>query len=223
VTPFHGEKGTTWEGGMRVPQVVRWPGVIEPGTVVNDIMSHEDWMPTLVAAAGDPDIVEKLGQGTTANGKEWRVHLDGYNFLPFFMGEEEESPRQEIIYFGQGGELNAVRYNDWKINFAGVYGNIATGERRTTNWPMIVNLRADPYETMPFEGEMGYLRWYADNMWLFVPVQQVVKEFLSTVSEYPFQAGSSLNASNINYNTLRAADAMERLGQIETLMPPARQ
>jgi arylsulfatase len=222
ITPFHGEKGTTWEGGFRVPQVVRWPGVIEPGTVVNNIMSHLDWMPTLVAAAGEPEVVEKLKEGYTANGKEFKVHLDGYNFLPFFKGEVEESPRHQVIYFSQGGELNAVRYDDWKINFAGVYGNIATGERRTTNWPMIINLKADPYEQMPFESDMGYLRWYADNMWLFVPVQGVVQEFLATIEGYPFQPGSTLNASGINYQSLRAADAIERLGQLETLMPPNR-
>jgi arylsulfatase len=222
ITPFHGEKGTTWEGGFRVPQVVRWPGVIEPGTVVNNIMSHLDWMPTLVAAAGEPEVVEKLKEGYTANGKEFKVHLDGYNFLPFFKGEVEESPRHQVIYFSQGGELNAVRYDDWKINFAGVYGNIATGERRTTNWPMIINLKADPYEQMPFESDMGYLRWYADNMWLFVPVQGVVQEFLATIEGYPFQPGSTLNASGINYQSLRAADAIARLGQVETLMPPNR-
>jgi arylsulfatase len=223
ITPFHGEKGTTWEGGFRVPQIVRWPGVIEPGSVVNEIMSHLDWMPTLVAAAGEPEVVEKLKEGYTANGKEFRVHLDGLNFLPFFKGEVDESPRHQIIYFSQGGELNAVRYDDWKINFAGVYGNIATGERRTTNWPMIVNLKADPYEQMPFEGEMGYMRWYAENMWLFVPVQSVVQEFIATIDGYPFQPGSTLNASGINYQSLRAAGAIERLGQLETLMPPGRQ
>ena len=221
-TPFHGEKGTTWEGGFRVPQVVRWPGVLEPGTIINDIMSHEDWMPTLLAAVGDPDVAESLREGHQANGTEWRVHLDGYNFLPFFTGEEDEGPREEIFYFGQGGELNAVRWNDWKVHFAGVYGDIATGIRQITNWPLIVNLRADPYERAPFESSM-YIRWYADNMWLFVPIQQEIREFLATIPDFPFQIGSSLSAGNINYNTLQAAEALRRLGDVETLMPPSRQ
>ena len=117
-TPFHGEKGTTWEGGFRVPMLVRWPGVIKPGTIINDIFSQEDWLPTLLAAAGEPDIVEKLKKGYKANGKTWKVHLDGYNFLPYFKGEAKKGPREEIFYFGQGGELNAVRWNDWKVHFA---------------------------------------------------------------------------------------------------------
>ena len=219
ITPFHGEKGTTWEGGMRVPCVVRWPGVIKPGTVVNNIMSHEDWMPTFLAAAGVPDVVDKLKKGYKANGKTFKIHADGFNFLPFFQGKTKESPRHSIIYFGQGGELNAVRYDDWKINFAAVHGNIAFGERRVTNWPLIVNLRADPYEKMPFESA-SYLRWYADNMWLFVPIQGVIKEFLDTMDEYPFQMGTSLNAAGINYNTLRAAAVMERIEKMEGFALP---
>ena len=219
ITPFHGEKGTTWEGGMRVPYVVRWPGVIEPGSVFNDIMSQEDWMPTLLTAAGVPDIAEKLKEGYAANNKEWRVHLDGYDFLPYFKGGVEKGPRDTIYYFGQGGELNAVRWNDWKIHFASIVGNIATGFRQATNWPLIVNLRADPYEKMPHEAEMGYLRWYADNMWLFVPIQEKIKEFLMTIPEYPFQVGATLNAAGINYQTLKAADALKRLEQLETLSP----
>ncbi len=222
ITPFHGEKGTTWEGGMRVPQVVRWPGVIEPGSIINEIMSHEDWLPTLLAAAGDPDIFERLKSGHTANGKEWRVHLDGYNFMPFFKGEADDGPRDQILYFGQGGELNAVRVRNWKVNFAGIQGNIATGFRQATNWPLIVNLRADPYEEMPFESGM-YIRWYADNMWLFVPIQQKLKAFFETLNDYPFQFGSSLSVSNVDYRTLRAAQALKRLENMETLMPPAMQ
>ncbi len=220
ITPFQGEKGTTWEGGFRVPCVVRWPGVIKPGTIYNNIMSQEDWLPTFLAAAGEPDIVEKLKKGYTANGKEFKVHLDGSNFLPFFKGETEESPRKSIIYFGQGGDLNAVRYEDWKINFAVINGNIATGVREVTGWPMIVNLRADPFEKMPHEGEMGYLRWYADNMWLFVPVQGVIKEFLATIPDYPVQEGSSLNAAGINYQTLKAGAALKRLEEMETIARP---
>jgi arylsulfatase A-like enzyme len=220
ITPFYGEKGTTWEGGFRVPCVIRWPGVIKPGTIYNEIMSQEDWMPTLLAAAGVPDVKEKLMEGYQANGKSFKVHLDGDNFLPFFKGDVKESPRKSIMYFSQGGELNAVRYADWKVNFASIKGNIATGTREVTGWPMIINLRADPYEKAPHEGEMGYLRWYADNMWIFVPIQGVIKEFLTTVPKYPFQVGSSLNAAGINYQTLKAAAAMKRLQELENISRP---
>jgi arylsulfatase A-like enzyme len=220
ITPFHGEKGTTWEGGMRVPLIVRWPGVIKPGTVHNEIISQEDWMPTLLAAAGEPDVVGKLAKGLSANGKSFKVHADGYNFLPYFKGEAQKAPREEILYFGQGGDLNAVRWNDWKVNFAGVDGNIATGVRKVTGWPLIVNLRADPYEKMPFEST-SYIRWYADNIWLFVPVQEQVKKFIASIPNYPFQEGSSLNASGINYQTLKAADALRRINAIGALGPPS--
>src|SRR5262245_30263868 len=219
-TPFKGEKGTTWEGGFRIPLVVRWPGVIKPGTVINNIISQEDWMPTLLAAAGEPNVVEKLKTGYDANGKTFKIHADGYNFLPFLKGEAKKGPREEIFYFGQGGELNALRWNDWKVHFAVNEGNIAFGTRKVTPWPTIINLRADPYEKAPGESEM-YLRWYGDNIWLFVPVQQKLRAFLSTVSQYPFQEGSSLNAANINYMTLKAAAALKRLQDIESLGRPS--
>jgi arylsulfatase len=218
-TPFHSEKGTTWEGGFRVPMLVRWPGVIKPGTIINDIFSQEDWLPTLLAAAGEPDIVEKLKKGYQANGKTWKVHADGYNFLPYFKGEVKKGPREEIFYFGQDGDLNAVRWNDWKVHFAVLNGNIATALREVPAWPVVVNLRADPYEKAPHESEM-YLRWYADNIWLFVPVQQKLKGFLLSLPDYPFQQGSSLNAANINYNSIQAMQAMKRLKELETLSSP---
>jgi arylsulfatase A-like enzyme len=217
ITPFHGEKGTTWEGGMRVPAMVRWPGAIAPGTIINEIVSHEDWIPTIMAAVGEPDVKEKLKKGYSANGKTWKVHLDGYNYLPYFKGEAEVGPRNEILYFGQGGELNAVRYNKWKVNFAGIEGNIATGKRVVTNWPLIVNLHEDPYEMMPFEsGE--YIRWYIDQMWVMVPMQNVIKSFFKTIPDYPFQAGSSLSVSNVGYGTLQEKEALNRLKQMETIM-----
>jgi arylsulfatase len=220
MTPFHGEKGTTWEGGFRVPCLVRWPGTVKPGTVYNDIMSQEDWMPTLLAAAGVSDIKAKLMKGHNAGNKEFRVHLDGDNFMPYFKRETERGPRKSIIYFGQGGELNAVRYEDWKIHFAMQQGNIATATREVTGWPAIVNLRADPYEKAMHEGDMGYLRWYADNMWIFVPIQGVIKDFLVTLPDYPYQVGSSLNAAGINYQSLKAAAALKRLQELETISRP---
>jgi arylsulfatase len=219
-TPFHGEKGTTWEGGFRVPLVVRWPGVIKPRTIYNDIISQEDWMPTLLAAAGVPDVVEKLKQGYHANGKTFKIHPDGYNFLPYFKNETKTAPRDTIFYFSQAGDLNAIRWNDWKVHFAVTHGNIAEGPRDVPGWPMIINLRADPYEKAPHESGM-YIRWYGDNIWLFVPVQQKLKEFLMTIPQFPFQEGMNLNAAGINYQSLKAAQALKRLEDIDSLSDPA--
>jgi arylsulfatase A-like enzyme len=218
-TPFHGEKGSTWEGGFRVPMLVRWPGVIKPGTIVNDIFSQEDWLPTLLDAAGVPDVVEKVRAGYTTGGKTWKAHLDGYDFAPYFRGEVSKGPREEIFYFGQGGELNAVRWNDWKVHFAVTNGNIATAVREVPAWPVIVNLRADPYEKAPSESGM-YIRWYADNIWLFVPVQQKLGAFLGTLRDFPFQQGTTLNAADVDYTSIQAAQAMKRLQQLENLAPP---
>jgi arylsulfatase A-like enzyme len=215
-TPFHGEKGTTWEGGFRVPMVVRWPGVIKPGTIFNDIFSQEDWLPTLLAAAGEPDIVEKLKNGYQANGKTWKVHADGYNFLPYFKGEAEKGPREEIFYFAQAGDLNAVRWNDWKISFAQENGNIRSAVRDVTAWPEVVNLRADPYEKAPRDSDL-YMRWYADNMWIFVPLQQKLQPFLVSLTAYPFQRGVNLNPANLNYNSLQLMQAAKRLNELQTV------
>lgn len=126
--PFKGEKGATWEGSFRAPAVVRWSRVIKPGTVVNDIMSHEDWMPTLLAAAGDPDVKQKLLKGLKAADKTFKNHLDGYKFMPFFKGEVAAGPRHEIFYVDDNANLNALRYNDWKISFAWIEGHLFSGK-----------------------------------------------------------------------------------------------
>jgi arylsulfatase len=194
-TPFKGEKGTTWEGGFRAPCAIRWPGTIEAGTVYNDIFSHEDMMPTLLAAAGVPDVKEKLLKGYQANGKNFKVHLDGYNLMPFFKGEVKESPRHEIFYFDAGGNLNAIRYNNWKIHFALMEGDISTAYRKTPSWPVVINLRADPFE-VSYESAM-YMRWMADNMWLFVPAQAYVGEFLETFKDFPPVSGGSLGVDKV--------------------------
>ena len=195
-------------------------GVIKPGTQINEIVAHNDWMPTLLAAAGEPNIKEKLFKGHQAGSKKFKVHLDGYNLLPFLQGKEKKGPRVEYIYFSQGGELNAIRVHDWKVHFAVQQGNIATGTRQVPGWPTIINLRADPFERAPHESGM-YIRWYADNMWMFVPVQQKLKEFFVDFEEYPYQAGSSLNAAGIGYQTIKMAEALKRLGQLETIALPS--
>jgi len=196
ITPFHGEKGTTWEGGFRVPSLIRWPGVIEPGTIYNDIFSHEDMMPTLLAAAGEPNVKEKLLDGHRAGDKTFRVHLDGYNLMPFLQGRVGESPRESIFYFDQAGGLNAVRVEDWKLHFTILEGPINEAVRIKRAWPVVINLRADPYEIM-WEESQRYMRWMADNMWTFVPAQQYVAEFLATFREFPPVRGSSLSVDNV--------------------------
>ncbi len=219
MTMFRSEKGTTWEGGFRIPMMVRWPGVVKPGTVCNEIISLMDWFPTFCAAAGIPDIKEKMAQGFDAGGgKSFKVHLDGYNFMPYLEGKEKAGPRDGIYYFDQGGNLNAVRWNDWKLSFAVIKGNIATGTREVTSWANMTNLRMDPYERGNEEGGEA-LKFMAQQMWLLVPIQAKIKEFFADFHEYPFQAGSSLNAGGINYGLLRQQDAMKRLNELERLSP----
>ena len=194
-TPFAGEKGTTWEGGFRVPCAIRWPGVIKPGTVSNDIHSHEDMMPTLLAAAGVPDVKERLLTGYQANGKNFKVHLDGYNLMPLWKGDIDVNPRNEIFYFDAGGNLNAIRYRDWKLHFTIMEGSINEAYRKSPSWPVVINLRADPYEVSWKSAD--YLKWYADNMWLFVPAQKFTGQFLATFKEFPAVGGSSLSMDKV--------------------------
>ena len=145
--PFRGEKGTVFEGGFRVPMLVRWPGVIKPGTIVNNVMAAEDWMPTLVAAAGgDPDLKAKLLTGYQAGAKTFKNHLDGYNFMPFFEGKVTESPRREFFYFSDNADLMAMRFDQWKITFKTIVGNLFSGKEESTNLPLVTNLRVDPWE-----------------------------------------------------------------------------
>ena len=179
--PFRGYKGTTWEGGFRVPAVVRWPGTVKPGTVINDIFSMEDWVPTLMAAAGEPDVKEKLLTGYKANGKTFKVHLDGYDQTALLSGQGP-GKRHEIFYFDDQGSLNAIRYDRWKIHFTLMTDWINGG--RQSGWPKVVDLRADPFERAMEESDM-YFRWYGDKMWTFVPAQAVTARFLGTFKEFP--------------------------------------
>ena len=187
-TPFRGEKNTNWEGGWRVPAMVRWPGKIKAGSVSNDIMHHMDWLPTFVAMAGDPNIKEKLLQKKKRRQKGFRVHLDGYNFLPYLTGQEERAPRQEVFYFTDDGDLAAVRYNDWKAVFL---------EQKTEGtlrvWmdpfvplrvPLILNLRRDPYERAPITSNT-YYDWLIDRAYMLYGAQAIVGNFLKTFQEFP--------------------------------------
>jgi arylsulfatase A-like enzyme len=187
-TPFRGEKNTNWEGGWRVPAMVRWPGKIKPGTWSNQIMHHLDWMPTLLAAAGDPNIKEELLKGVSANGRNYKVHLDGYNMLPLLTGQVEQGPRHEIFYFSDDGDLTALRYDDWKLIFM---EQKAMGTFRV--WmepfvplrvPLIENLRRDPYERATLTSNT-YYDWLLDRAFLLVPAQAYVAKFLATFKEFP--------------------------------------
>jgi arylsulfatase A-like enzyme len=193
--PFRGEKGVTYEGGFRVPMVVKWPGAIKPGTIVNEIMAHEDWLPTLLAAAGDPDIKENLLKGTKVGDKTFKTHLDGYNFLPYFKGEVPAGPRHEFFYFSTDADLMAVRYDAWKISFKTIRGNLFTGMAQSTQAPIVTNLRQDPWERYQDES-MNYGRWWGEKLWTMVPAVQIVGGFLQTFKEYPpSQASGSLTVT----------------------------
>ncbi len=188
MTPFRSEKNTNWEGAMRVPAFVRWPGHIEAGSVTNEIVHHMDWMPTLLAIAGEPNVKEKLLTGYRAEGKTYKVHLDGYNVLPLLTGKTDKSPRKEIFYFSDDGDLTALRYGDWKLIFM---------EQKTEEtlriWmepfvplriPLIINLRRDPYER-GMKTSNTYLDWLIDRAYLLVPAQAYVGKFLETFKDYP--------------------------------------
>ena len=183
-SPFRGEKGTTFEGGFRVPTVIRWPGKIKPGTIINDIMSAEDWLPTLIAAAGNPNVTEQLLTGYKAGDRTFRNHLDGYNFMPFFEGDTASGPRDDFFYFSDNADLNAVRYRDWKVAFAWVKGNLFTGQQESLNVPIVINLRMDPFERFP-DQSMSYVQWWGEKLWTLVPAQAVVAKYLNTFIEYP--------------------------------------
>lgn len=188
-TPFFGEKTTNWEGGWRVPSMVRWPGHIEAGSVSNEVVHHMDWLPTLLAAAGRPNIKEELKtDGVTAIGREYRVHLDGYNLLPMLTGESEESGRKEIFYFSDDGDLTAVRYGDWKMIFMEQkeYSTFRAFIEPFTplRIPLIFNLRRDPYERS-YRTSNTYYDWILDRVYFLVPAQQYVASFLATFEEFP--------------------------------------
>ena len=189
MTPFRGEKNTNWEGGWRVPAMVRWPGKIEQGSWSNEIMHHMDWLPTFLAAAGVDDIKEQLKKGgVSAIDREYKVHLDGYNFLPYLTGQEEKGPRDEIFYFTDDGDLSALRYRDWKVIFLEQRAEATLQAWREPfvplRAPMLENLRRDPYERGMVTSNT-YDDWWLDRAFLLVPAQAYVAKFLETFKEFP--------------------------------------
>ena len=185
--PFRGEKNTTWEGGFRVPMMVRWPGKIKAGQVSNEIISMEDWMPTLLAVAGDTNIKEKLLKGHSAGDMTYKVHLDGYNMVPYFTGETDEGPRVELFYFTDDGQLSALRYGQWKMMFSEqrAHGFDVWQEPLVTlRFPKLLNLRRDPFERADHES-IGYGIWRAERMYMLAPGAAIVGQFLATFQEFP--------------------------------------
>ena len=186
-TMFRGEKNTNWEGGYRVPCVIRWPGVIKPGTIINDVGAHEDMLTTLVAAAGDTTAKADLLKGRTIDGKTYKVHLDGYDLGPALRGESPW-PRKEFIYWTDDGSVAALRYGPWKVTFL---------EQRAHGlrvWqdpfvelraPLLTNLRMDPFERAEHENAMGYQRWYMEHMFIFAPASAYVGQWLQSFKEFP--------------------------------------
>lgn len=186
-TPFHGEKNSSWEGAFRVPAFVKWPGHFPAGTTLNGIVSHEDWLPTFAAIAGDTDVKERLLKGTTINGRSYKNHVDGVNQLDYISGKVKESPRNGFIYVNDAGEIAALRYTDWKAMF------MENRAKQLQIWiepfvelraPYLINLRRDPFEKA-IEGSNTYYDWYIDRAYILIAMQGYAFNFLSTFKDYP--------------------------------------
>jgi arylsulfatase A-like enzyme len=188
MTPFRSEKNTNWEGAFRVPCMIRWRGRIKAGEVSNEIISGIDWLPTLVAAAGDPEVKEKLLRGHNAAGKTFRVHLDGYNQLPYLTGQQDRSARKEFFYFNDDGDLVAVRYENWKMVFEEqrAPGTLRVWAEPFTQLrvPKMFDLRADPYERADITSNT-YYDWVLSHAYLTYAAQKGVAEFMNTFREFP--------------------------------------
>jgi len=210
ITPFRSEKNTNWEGAWRVPAFVRWPKKFPAGLVLNGLVSHQDWLPTLLSAVGEPKIKEKLLQGYLAGSKTFKVHIDGYNMLPYLMGQEKESPRQAFFYIDDDGQLVALRYNDWKLVF------MEQRAKQMLLWaepfvqlriPKIFNLRRDPFERADLNSNT-YWDWLISHIYLLVPAQSFVAEQIQTFKEFPpRQKPSSFNLDRVMENLQNASGA----------------
>jgi arylsulfatase len=188
MTPYRSEKNTNWEGAFRIPLLVRWPGKIPAGAVSNEIVQHHDWLPTFLAMAGEPEIKEKLLKGYKAAGKNFKVHVDGYNLLPYLVGKVPKSPRQGFMYFDDDGNMVALRYDNWKVVFM---------EQRTPGtlriWaepfvplrvPKLYNLRTDPFERADITSNT-YYDWFLDHIYIVLAAQTVALEFAETFRDFP--------------------------------------
>jgi arylsulfatase len=199
-TPFRSEKNTNWEGAYRVAAFVRWPGHFPAGTTLNGLAAHEDWLPTFAAAAGAPDIKEKLLKGVELNGRTYKNHLDGYNMLDYLSGKTKESPRKEFIYVNDIGEIVAARYQDWKIVFMENRAETMSLWREPfveLRAPLLFNLRRDPFEKAQHNSNT-YNDWWIDRVFVIVPVTEMVGKFLMTFKDYPAsQTAGSFNLTKM--------------------------
>ena len=214
-TRYRGEKNTNWEGGYRVPTLIRWPGVIKPGTVINDIGAHEDMLSTFLAAAGEPQVKEQLLKGKTVGGTTYKVHLDGYNLLPAFKGEGPW-PRHDFIYWTDDGQIAALRMDNFKVTFLEQKAHgLEVWQQPFTELraPLLTNLRMDPFERAREEG-IDYNHWYIDHMFMFAPAVAQIGQFLQTFREFPpRQKPGSFNLSKV----------MEAMQQMKPQNNPAQQ
>ena len=186
-TIFRNEKATQWEGGFRVPTLIKWPGVIKPGTIINDIGAHEDMLPTLVAAVGEPNVKQELLKGKKVGKMTYKVHLDGYNLLPALKGEAPKWPREEFLYWTDDGSVAALRYNNWKATFLRQNASgIAVWETpfETLRAPMLTNLRMDPLERAQHES-IDYPHWWVDHMFMIAPAAGYIGQWLQSFREFP--------------------------------------
>jgi len=207
-TPFRGEKNSNWEGAYRVPAFVRWPGHFQKNVTLNGIVSHEDWLPTFAAAAGDSKIKEELRKGVKLDGRKYRNYIDGYNLIPYLSGKTKSSPRHEFWYVNDDGQVVAARYDDWKIVFLenrGQQFGVWMEPFVELRVPAIFNLRRDPFEKAQHNSNT-YYDWLLDHAFVIVPIQALATKFLKTMEEYPpSQKPGSFNLSKIekqlNYAT----------------------
>jgi len=213
--PFRSEKNSNWEGAYRVPCFIRWPGQFPAGETLNGIVSHEDWLPTFAAAAGAPDIKEKLATGTELNGRKYRNYIDGYNMLDYLSGKEKESPRKEFFYVNDDGQVVAMRLGDWKAVFLENRGQ-AFGVWREPftelRVPLLFNLRRDPFERAQHNSNT-YNDWFLDRAFVLVPMQEIAGKFLMTLEEYPpTQSPGSFNLAKIQKQLEGGPGAREEIG-----------
>jgi arylsulfatase len=201
MTPFRSEKNTNWEGAYRVPAILRWPGRIRPGSVSNEMVAHHDMLPTILAVAGEPQVREKLASGYKIGDMTYKVHLDGYNLVPYLTGQAPKSPRESFFYINDDQQVVALRYDNWKIVFMEqrapgqmlIWANPFTSLRV----PKIFNLRTDPYERADITSNT-YYDWLFDHVYLLVPAQDYVGQFLATFRDYPQrQKAASFNLDEV--------------------------
>jgi arylsulfatase len=208
-TPFRSEKNSNWEGAYRVPAFARWPGHFQANVTLNGLVAHEDWMVTLCAAAGMPDLKDRLMKGDNFAGRRFRAHPDGYNMLDYFGGKTKESPRNEFWYVNDDGQVVAARYRDWKVVFLENRGEQFGVWREPfveLRVPLLFNLRRDPFEKAQHNSNT-YNDWFLARVYVLVPVQQLAARFLMTMKDYPpSQTPGAFNLSKVQEQLARSTN-----------------